>query len=229
MAQQRDRNWNFDNDEDLLYGYMGSEFKNTDEDIARIAAAKAAYEAPHVRNMLDLQSNDVVVDLGSGYGHIAKVIAPEVAAYHCCDISSKMLEKCRASTAGIENISYHVVGRCDLKDVVGVGVTKIFANSVFIHLGLFDITLYLEEFSKVLLTGGVVYFNFQDSDVLAMQNDPNFFSMRNRYVADPQEITLMHWNSMTCIRGYAKRCGFELKRSYVWKNASTSLTLQKVA
>ena len=229
MAEQRDRNWNFENEDDLLYAYMGAGVKNSEEDLAKIAAGKARYEVPHIVRMLDISPKDIVIDIGSGYGHIAKVLATQVKHYHCCDISDKMMNKCKLNTSENDNISYNIVPRGDLSLFNRAGVTKVFSNSVFIHLNLFDITIYLDQVYKVLDNNGLLYFNFQDSDLLTIENDPNFISMRQRYVADPQEITLMIWNSLSCIRGYARRCGFELKRSVVWKHCATSVTFQKIA
>ena len=227
MNAQQDRKWNF-GDEALLYSYVGQAYSNTPEDLERIALEKALYDAPHVEAMLSLHPDDIVVDLGSGYGHVAKVIAPKVKAYNCCDISSRMLEKCMASTAGLSNVSYHTIERSDLSPIANSGANKIFANSVFIHLNLFDITLYLDQVARILPTGGLVYFNIQDADIFAIQEDPNFSSMRGRYIADPLEITLMIWNSLATIRGYALRRGLELRKSSVWKYCANSVTFEKV-
>jgi SAM-dependent methyltransferase len=223
-----DRNWNFDRPEDLLYAYMGETYANTPEDIERIAFEKATYEAPVIADMLALDAADRVLDLGSGYGHIARVLAPRVAHYTCADISREMLARCRQATGGLPNIEHLTIERGNLQALAGRQLTKVLSNSVFIHLNLFDISIYIDQVAALLPPGGRFYFNFQDAELLALEPDPNFAAMRMRYLRDPDEITLMHWNSMTAIRALAKRAGFEERRTQHWRYCATLVSYERV-
>ena len=75
MAQQRDRNWNFEDEKDLLYAYMGAGFSTSEEDNAKIIEAKARYEVPHVARMLNISPSDTGSDIGAAAAMLPVKIA----------------------------------------------------------------------------------------------------------------------------------------------------------
>jgi cyclopropane fatty-acyl-phospholipid synthase-like methyltransferase len=224
----RKRDWNFDNRDDLLYAYVGSEFKNTPEDLARVADLKVKYEATAVRDMLDLKSDDVVLDLGSGYGHIARELAPTVGRYVCADISEGMLAECEANTKHLPNVARVKIERASFGALGSQRFSKAFSNSVFIHLNLFEISIYIDLLAQRLNKGGLLYFNFNDADQMAFGPDPNFSSMRARYIADPHEATLMNWNSGIAIRALAMNAGLALRKTRHWKHGSILASFERL-
>ena len=221
----RDRSWNFEPDE-LLYAYVGQSYSWSDMD--QIVADKSQQEARHVAAMLELAPVDTVLDIGSGFGHVALGLAPHVARYVCADISEAMMEQCRKFTAGIANVAYEIFPRPHILGLAPYQPNKIFSNSVFIHMTMFEIVYYLRQVQQILPPGGLFYFNFNDSDYLAGAEDGYFEDMLGRWTRDPLEITLMHWNSFQSIRGIAQRIGLELKTVKKAQWGATSVTLFKL-
>ena len=206
LQPMRDQNWNFQREE-LLYAYVGAGY--TWDDLAKIRDMKRS-EAEHAADMLRLEAQDVVLDIGSGFGHLALVLAPRVQQYVCADISAEMMAVCRDETRNMPNVDHIIIPRTDVRSCANRNINKVFANSVFIHVVFFELVSYLRQIYDLLPIGGRFYFNFYDSDYLGQAVDGYFESMLERYYADPLETTLMHWNSFTSIRAIAQLTGFEL-------------------
>lgn len=222
LDKMRSRSWDFDPKE-LLYSYVGAAFSY--DDLDEIMASKSTHEANHVADMIELKPTDVVLDVGSGYGHIAAGLAPRVKSYICADISSNMMEHCKKSTENLSNISYEIFPRPNIMGMSKYSPNKIFSNSVFIHMTMFEIVSYMRQCYNLLPPGGIMYFNFQDADFMAGGDDPVFEDMLSRYLADPEEVTLMHWNSFQAIRGIAQRIGFEVRYVRKHQYSATSVSL----
>lgn len=223
LAAMRDRNWDFDKTE-LLYAYVGQTFKWSD--LPAIRAMKAQ-EATHVAAMLGLTPDDVVADIGSGFGHVALALAPKVQRYVCADISGQMMEICKAETAHLGNVEHAIVPRADIGALAGRGINKIFFNSVLIHVVMFELVAHLRKAYEILPSGGQLYFNFCDADYLGQADDPWFNDMLSRFIRDPLETTLMHWNSFTAVRAVAQRTGFELSLVKKGQYGTLSVTFVK--
>ena len=110
------------------------------------------------------------------------------------------MEQCQKFTASFTNVSYEIFDRPHIMGLAKYNFTKIFSNSVFIHMTMFEIVYYMQQAYKLLSKNGILYFNFRDADYLAGGDDGFFNSMTNRWIKDPQESTLMHWNSFQAIR-----------------------------
>ena len=62
--------------------------------------------------LCEVDASTAAVEIGSGGGRVAALVAPRVASLACCDVSSKMLEKAKerlASTEGAGAASFHLV------------------------------------------------------------------------------------------------------------------------
>lgn len=146
----------------------------------KIVQEKSPHEAQHVAAMIELKSDDVVIDVGSGIGHVARGLAPHAGAYVCADISEAVIEQCRKFTAGRPNVSCEILKRPTIVPLVRYAPTKIFSNNVFIHMAIFEMVHYLRQVSEMLPRGCIFYCNFNDADYLGGAHDEAFEDMLHR-------------------------------------------------
>jgi SAM-dependent methyltransferase len=104
MANEK---WEFDDDKRrrLALGVAGVKDGETDDEaVVRSRHARL----PEVSSRLALGRNDRVIDLGSGMGYLAEVVAPKVRSLVCVDISSSFRERAQArhEQKGLKNVEH---------------------------------------------------------------------------------------------------------------------------
>ena len=88
-----------------------------------------------------------MIDLGSGMGYLAEVVAPKVSWVTCVDISSSFLERAKARHAerGVRNVEHVLTEYADFSKHVAPRAQKIYSLLLFIHFNDFDFLYYLVE------------------------------------------------------------------------------------
>jgi cyclopropane fatty-acyl-phospholipid synthase-like methyltransferase len=172
---------------------------------------------------LMLTADDVVAEIGSGYGFWATATSPLVRRVVCLDISPDLLELCRQEVAGRPNVECRLMAPGDLSTLESSGVTKVYAAGVFIHFNLYDIVIYLRQLFDVLPPGGRVMFNIANADCDTLFGFDQFGLALKWYGEDKTRLfTLMYFNSPATVTKIAQTIGFRLKRvrdareQYVW-------------
>ena len=87
------------------------------------------------KRVLDIQSTDVILDIGSGIGDIPKGLAKIAKKVYCYDINLDYLAFAKDNCKGMDNMEFHHVDSlisplCSLSDN---SITKSYAELVFIH------------------------------------------------------------------------------------------------
>ena len=161
---------------------------------------------------LHLKSTDVVADLGSGMGFVAKYIALHVKHVYCCDISKSFLEFAVCECSGAPNISFVEINSEDLTPLYSEGkLDALFSHAVFIHLNLFQIFFYFEQFKKIIKPGGRVMINIVSAETLDPKQDKYFLQMMQQYKNAPKDRdSLMQWNSPHGVIAVARYFNFVL-------------------
>jgi len=118
-----------------------------------------AYTARMVTAALDLKPSDRVLELGCGVGRIGHELAPHVAHWEGADISANMLKVARERLAKFSNVGLTELTRSDLKSLPDASFDKAYSIAVFIHMDKEDFYLYLEDLTRVLKPGGLVFFD----------------------------------------------------------------------
>jgi ubiquinone/menaquinone biosynthesis C-methylase UbiE len=145
------------NKKDIPYKYRSYKDKEAMRKNANINYDEYVTKAipKHVEN-LKLCSDDIVLDIGSGCGDMAKIISPLVRKVYCCDINDQYLSYAKDTCKSVDNVSFYLVN--DLKfpllflpDSV---ITKGYAVSVLIHNCTETIINYLHELKRVLKPEG---------------------------------------------------------------------------
>jgi ubiquinone/menaquinone biosynthesis C-methylase UbiE len=223
MSEEMKRNWDFVEKRELLYALVGYDFgmePETKLDEIRVFKKK---ESAFLLHALKFTPEDVVLDLGSGCGFIARVVAPLCRQIYCLDISSEFLRFASEELAEFKNVGFHRMPYGNLHYLDNKKITKGYANAVFIHFNFFDVVVYLREIYRILAPGGLFLFGLSNTDCLDIHNDRYFSLVLSNYVKDRTSPTLMQWNSARGVCAAARQIGFEA--SEVWVGHGSAMIL----
>ena len=182
---------------------------SADEDVLRLTGA---YTKRQVELALQLQPGDRVFEIGCGVGRIGREIAPGVAAWHGLDIADNMVAVTRERLAAYPNVSASALTRSRLDPLDDASMDKGYCVAVFIHMDKEDFLLYLQDVARVLVPGGLFYFDtwnlahpvgwrrYHYEVMQASRNDPGQRKdvARNQFCV-PAEVEL-----------YARQAGLEI-------------------
>lgn len=233
-TDQTNERWIFDQDPRsklLNLGVFGID--NGLEDLEAVVQNRHA-RLPELVSRLRLQLDDLVVDLGSGMGFVAEVVAPLVHTLYCVDISPTFLADTRArlDAQEVRNVEYVLTDYADFSGSFHFRVSKIYSLLLFIHFNYFDFLYYLVECNRILLDGGLLYFDFNDGDRFTLGNPADSFSAQiPLYKPNRKEwiFNCMHMGSLTLLRNVAPQLGFEFEATYHGTTCHSQALLRKVA
>lgn len=203
----------------MLVSLVGHRFGECPEErLDEIRADRTRYARRFI-SMAGLEPSDTVLDLGSGCGFGTSVIARHASQVIACDISPAYLEFARGECADSNNIDFKQISSRNLAPIADRSIDKVISMAVFIHLNLYDIYLYFEEFSRILKPGGKVLIDFANMNRLFSRTpnrhqDQQFLTHAGFYRDDPASLASpVQWNSARGIKGVARKAGFKfLKR-----------------
>jgi ubiquinone/menaquinone biosynthesis C-methylase UbiE len=166
-----------------------------------------------VAEALSLTQNDVVLDMGSGCGFMARAIAPQVKQIHCADINADFLAFCKHELADIRNVAYHQIEYSEFSSLHGLGINKVYSTSVWIHFNFYDMVLNLRALNVLLPLGGMLYFDFLDACSIKSGDRRGFSAALQSYAANRERIALlMQYNSTNIVETAAELTGFSVRR-----------------
>ncbi|HWF90688.1 MAG TPA: methyltransferase domain-containing protein [Terriglobales bacterium] len=228
MTDEMKRNWDFVEKRQLLFALVGFDFgKEPETKLDEIREYKRR-ESAFFLNTLKPNKDDVMVDLGSGCGFIARVMAPLCKQLYCLDISNEFLRFAREELQQFNNVGFHRMSYGDLHYLDDKKITKGYANAVFIHFNFFDVVMYLQEIYRVLAPGGLFMFGLSNTDCLDLRGDRYFSMVMADYVKQRSSIaTLMQWNSSRGVCSAARQIGFEATE--LWAAQGSAMILVRKA
>jgi len=198
----------------MLISLIGYRFgEQPEQRIEDIRAERQDY-ARSFLNLAAVRRQQTVLDLGSGCGFGTAEIARRAGKVVACDISPAFLEFARRECASLDHVQFHQIEPRNLSVVDRQSIDTVISMSVFIHLNLYDMYAYFEEFKRVLRPGGMVVFDYADAHRLFSRfrshgNDDLFLEHAGYYRKDPAALAgLVQWNSARAITLIAGAAGF---------------------
>ena len=228
LKPEANANWNFEGQEAKLLALGVHDQDTSDLDAIILSRHSRKNE---IMNRLDLGSKDVVLDLGSGMGFIAEVIAPEVGHVHCCDISTEFLSDCKRRLAEHTNISYYKISYADLSNATGKKINKGYATLLFIHFNFYDIVYYLEELNRVLEKGGKFYFDYLDGERYNRHDKNDSFQEHIAIYKQARESWVfgcMHMTSLGILKNLVPQAGFKIVENWQSDISFSQMLIEKV-
>jgi ubiquinone/menaquinone biosynthesis C-methylase UbiE len=202
----------------MLIALIGYRFgREPEKHLVQIREERSGYMKKFMK-MARVSSADTVLELGSGCGFGTRALAQKAGSVIACDISPAFLSYAEQELRDLNNVEFQLVKSRSLSMISDRSIDKVVSTSVFIHFNLYDIYLYLEEFSRVLKSKGKVIFDFSNSHLLAgwirqQRSVKLFLEHANFYAEDPSNLPgLVQWNTAKAISNVAKMAGFRLQK-----------------
>ena len=107
-----------------------------------------------LRNLLDFQDTDDVLEIGCGYGRLMYHLAPTVSRITGIDLADEPLHEAAELLAEYDNVGLIHGSGCSLSDVANYSIDKAYAFTVFQHIPDDLVKIYLDEVNRVLCPGG---------------------------------------------------------------------------
>lgn len=101
--------------------------------------------------------SSVVGEIGTGGGRIARMVAPQVAAFHAFDISAKMIDRVRVELSDVPGVAFHLLDGPRLPSTLAGQLDFLYAFDVFVHIDLHVQWRYLQEVFRILKPGGMAF------------------------------------------------------------------------
>ena len=98
--------------------------------------------------IMQFNAEDIVLDIGCGYCHLAEALRDRVREIHCVDISEFYLERCKVMFAGAENVFFHKLSENNYTDL---GVLGRVAFSKIVCLSVVQYYRGIEEIERLIL------------------------------------------------------------------------------
>jgi protein-L-isoaspartate O-methyltransferase len=226
-ALMRDQSWDCKDLRHMLDAMIGRAYGEDPVSALERIRSERKHIADFVDSYLHFDRNDVVMDLGSGTGFVARYVAPKVKHIHCMDISKDFAAFCAKELQAFDNVSVHLMNYADFS-MLSEQPNKIYSHGVFIHFNFYDLTTYLRKIYDLLPAGGMLMFDFADAELVAVDQNENFKSHIDLYKAERTGILgLMNWNGRHAVRSVVKQVGFELLREDNSYDANTAVLLRK--
>jgi len=95
-----------------------------------------------------------VLEIGPGAGRWTEHLVDRVSALTLVDLTPECIEMCRARFGDREHVSFIVNNGEDLADLADDSIDRIWSFDVFVHIRSEHVRSYVQEFARVLASGG---------------------------------------------------------------------------
>lgn len=208
---------------DLLQIVIGPGFDTEGAEKLQKTIELKQEEAIHFEKRLGLSGDQTVLELGSGFGVMAKHYASKVKKIICCDIYQNMLDFAAQLNRDSKNIEYVKINSYDLSVIPESSIDTVYSTGVFIHFNIYDTNLYLKEFKRIIKNGGRLVFNIKNEN--RIEKDQFFFDA-NLYAKNGYTTKgLQQWMSHEGVIQLAGHYGFRLGEP-LWADTDTMFTFE---
>lgn len=221
--------WEFTAEKEMLSLLIGHKFG--DRPAERLDAIKKdrAEFALSILRKLHARKQDVGLEIGSGCGFLASVVAPRIKHLFCCDVSESFLNYAKHQCANLPNISFHLTNGFELSFLEDEQIDFAYAHAVFIHLNIYDIYWYFRELSRVLKPGGRIYLDYISAEDARFTQSAVFDEHAHHYRKNPANFQLLlKANGSAQILNLARQCGLVPVFKYAYKESLTAFAFKKI-
>lgn len=99
------------------------------------------------------------LEIGCGGGRITAHAVGWLRHVHACDVSGRMLARCRQSLPA-SNVSFHKLDGFTLKEFADSSLDLVYSHDVFVHFSSLQVYPYLREVQRVLKPGAFGLISF---------------------------------------------------------------------
>jgi SAM-dependent methyltransferase/uncharacterized small protein (DUF1192 family) len=174
-----------------------------DEDEIR---SNGALTATFLREVLQIEPHDKVLEIGCGIARIGRELAPHCGEWHGADISGNMIAYARERTQGISNIHLHELPGSHLSIFADNYFDCVYSTIVFMHLDKLEMFTYIREAYRVLAPGGRVYFDTYN--ILAPQAWEEFRGVLDKYPYGNRPGHVSQFSTPQEMRKFMEEAGF---------------------
>ncbi|MCB0322457.1 MAG: class I SAM-dependent methyltransferase [Bdellovibrionales bacterium] len=162
--------------------------------------------AATIRDALEIDTDDEVLEIGCGIGRVGRFLAPQCGRWIGSDISGNMLSHAAEYLRGIPNVQLIELSTCSLREVADRSVDKVYCSTVFMHLDEWDRYRYVMEAFRVLRPGGKFYV-----DNLNLDGEVGWALFEENVSIDPahRAPAISKPSTEEELKTYLKRAGFE--------------------
>ena len=203
--------WTIPSYKKMINNLVGDEY-STEKNITDAVWEVKKHEANRVNEVLEINYNDIVFDVGSGAGMIAFYVAKQCRQLYCIDVSKKFLKYAKQNNKNNQNIKYVKISYGDMTEIPRP--TKIYCLAMFIHYCHYDIHHYLKIFYEKLNDNGTVFFDIIP-DEQTFPDSEEYKKNMDRYLKNPNRIfyDVKHHNPLI-IEKIIESIGFKIINSF---------------
>jgi SAM-dependent methyltransferase len=184
--------WEVADDEEMLWFVAG--------DLSRQEYLEdRSLRAEQILRALQPTGTSVGLEIGSGEGLVARIVARECRRLICADLSQSLLRRAREACGGAANVEFHLIADDYLDGLEAESVDFSYALNVCIHLNAYELFHYLLGVHRVLRPGGRFWFNAATLGPATLRFF-DAFAAEYRQFPPGAPAGHMHWNHPEEIR-----------------------------
>ena len=212
LAKQKPKSW--EDCDRYEYKSVWNAVSGTD-DMAKIAVSGTLDTEEHERSArqtrewlqqhVGVNSDDVVLEIGAGFGRVGEVLAPICKRWIGTDVSENMVDTMRRRLARFDNVEIIATNGFDLAAIPSASVDMAYCTTVFMHLDEWERYKYVVESLRVLKPGGRF---IADNFNLCSDDGWKIFMEHVRIPPGHRPPHISRMSTPQEIESYFKRAGF---------------------
>jgi SAM-dependent methyltransferase len=102
-----------------------------------------------------IRPGTAVLEIGPGAGRWTEILQPVARELFAVEVSAKALDLCKKRFSSAANITFFLTRDTSLGFIPDRTIDAIWSFDVFVHINPHDTDIYLKEFKRVLVPGGI--------------------------------------------------------------------------
>jgi len=187
------------------------------EDKAKLAVSGTLDKTEHDRSAqqtlewlqryVGIRADDVVVDIGAGFGRVGDVVAPLCKRWIGTDVSDNMVALIRRRLAHHKNVEAIVTNGFDLSPIASASADMVYCTTVFMHLDEWERYNYVAEGFRILKPGGRM---IVDNISLATDAGWEIFLAHSKIAPSERPPSISKMSTPQELAIYFSRAGFQM-------------------